>query len=416
MSDPYAFDADLPALPLAFDLDRVARLFAEQWPAGGGPVTISKIKLQDTKYQPHSRCVTTYALTAEQDGATRPTIGVLEITPAGAAHRLYHTDAKLPWLAEATEPDVMRAHFAALLPDTAIERCTITPVRYRPNVRCVFRYDLDTTAGPQTFFGKLLNEGGELSLATITALHGARERNPGMPRVLPPLVYWPDIHVLIQDEVQGGAELNDLAFDPKQDTALRERWLRDAGARLAGLHGCTEVAGPPRTMADDLDELREYLAPMAAVDAALAEQYSAAVERIAALAAEQPEPMASAGHGAFRTDQFMIEDGELVMIDLDGFCWSNQARDLGNFMAYLRWKAIRKPQDAAFIEHVGQVFLEGYGAAGRAIDTRWLRLYEADSLLKIMGRRFRSVTAKEWHLVPRLLEAANTVLDLERTV
>ncbi|KPV49588.1 hypothetical protein SE17_31750, partial [Kouleothrix aurantiaca] len=61
------------------------------------------------------------------------------------------------------------------------------------------------------------------------------------------------------------------------------------------------------------------------------------------------------------------------------------------------------------------VCLEGYQAAGLAIDTRWLRLYEADSLLKIMGRRFRSLTAKEWHLVPRLLEAANAVLDQERT-
>jgi hypothetical protein len=164
-------------------------------------------------------------------------------------------------------------------------------------------------------------------------------------------------------------------------------------------------------MADDLAELREYIAPMAAVDETLAEQYRATIARIEALAAAQPEPPATASHGAFRTDQFMIEHGELVMIDLDGFCWGNQARDLGNFMAYLRWKAIRKPQDADFIDHVGQVFLAGYQDAGRNIDQRWLRLYEADSLLKIMGRRFRSLTAKEWALVPRLLEAANAVLD-----
>lgn len=415
MSHTFAFDPQLPALPLAFDLDAVARLFAQDWAAdAGGPVTIGKIKLQDTKYQPHVRCVTTYALAVERPGAAAvPTIGVLEISADGTHHRLYNHDPKLPWMADATDPAVMSAHFATLLPAATITGCTITPVRYRPNVRCVFRYDLATAAGPQTFFGKLLNDGGEQSLATITALHQAREHNPGMPRVLPPLVYWPDVHVLIQDEVQGGAELNDLAFDAKQDAALRERWLRDAGARLAGLHGCTDVPGPPRTMADDLDELREYVAPMAAANPALAEQYAAAIERIAALAAEQPEPPASAGHGAFRTDQFMIEHGELVMIDLDGFCWSNPARDLGNFMAYLSWKAIRKPHDAEFIAHVGQVFLGGYQAAGRAIDPRWLRLYQADSLLKIMGRRFRSLTAKEWDLVPRLLETANAVLDAQ---
>ena len=99
----------------------------------------------------------------------------------------------------------------------------------------------------------------------------------------------------------------------------------------------------------------------------------------------------------------MIEDGELVMIDLDGFCWANPARDLGNFMAYLRWKAIRQPHNAAFIERGGQMFLDGYRASGVAIDDEWLRRYTADSLLKIMGRRFRSLTAKEWELVPNLL-------------
>src|SRR5262249_9971726 len=162
-------------------------------------------------------------------------------------------------------------------------------------------------------------------------------------------------------------------------------------------------------MADDLDELREYIAPMSAVDPALAERYTAAIERIAS-ASLQAEPAAAASHGAFRTDQFMIEDGELVMIDLDGFCWANPARDLGNFMAYLRWKAIRKPHDAAFIEHVGQVFLEGYGAGGRSIDAGWLAPYTADSLLKIAGRRYRSLTAKEWHLVPRLIDATEQMM------
>jgi hypothetical protein len=406
MDHTFDFDPQLPALPLAFDLPAVARLFADHWPRAGDrqPIQIAKCKLQDTKYQPHQRCVTTYALTiTHPDAPDAPTIGVLEITPAGPAHRLYDDDPKLPWLAPATDPSIMRERFGALL-GAPIEACAIAPVRYRPGVRCVFRYDLDGSFGQQTFFGKLIGQGAEESMATIAALHAARASFPGMPRVLPPLAYWPELHLLVQAEVTGGAELNDLAFDPAEDTATRERWLHDAGARLAGLHGC-DVAGPSRTIADDLDELREYIAPIAAVDPALAQRYTAAVERIAAASAGgEPEPAAS--HGAFRTDQFMIEHGQLVMIDLDGFCWANPARDLGNFMAYLHWKAIRKPHDAAFIEHVGQLFLEGYRAAGRPIDQDWLARYTADSLLKIAGRRYRSLTAKEWHLVPRLVDQA----------
>jgi hypothetical protein len=413
MAHSFDFDPQLRDLPLAFDLAAVARLFAEQWPRGDGAgVAITKIKAQDVKYQPSRRCVTTYALTVERPGATpQPTIGVLEITPEGAAHRLYDDDAKLPWLALATDREAMRAHFATLVPEASVEACTVTPVRYRPGVRCVFRYDLQTSAGPQTFFAKLLGEGAEESLATIVALHDARATFPDMPRVLPPLVHWPDVHMLVQAAVEGGAELNNLAFEPAEDAATRERWLRDAGARLAGLHGSSGVAGPPRTMADDLDELREYIAPMRAVNPSLADRYAATIERIASVASQQDEPAPVASHGAFRTDQYMIEHGELVMIDLDGFCWANPARDLGNFMAYLRWKSIRKPHDADFIEHVGQVFLDGYREAGRTIDDRWLALYTADSLLKIAGRRYRSLTAKEWHLVPLLIDAAGATLD-----
>ena len=162
-------------------------------------------------------------------------------------------------------------------------------------------------------------------------------------------------------------------------------------------------------MTDDLEELREYVAPIAAVDPALADRYAATAGRLAE-ASMHGEPAPVASHGAFRTDQFMIENGELVMIDLDGFCWANPARDLGNFMAYLRWKAIRKPHDAAFIERVGQLFLQGYRAAGRATDQGWLARYTADSLLKVAGRRYRSLTAKEWHLVPLLLDAAEEIL------
>jgi hypothetical protein len=301
----------------------------------------------------------------------------------------------------------MRERFGTLL-GTLVEDCAIAPVRYRPGVRCVFRYDLRTAAGKYTFFGKLIGQGAEDSMATIAALHNARASFPAMPRVLPPLAYWPELHMLVQAEVTGGAELNDLAFDPAEDAATRERWLRDAGARLAGLHSC-DVVGPPRTIADDLDELREYVAPIAAVDSALADRYAAAVEQLAE-ASMHGEPAPVASHGAFRTDQFMIENGELVMIDLDGFCWANPGRDLGNFMAYLRWKAIRKPHDAAFIERVGQLFLHGYHAAGQSIDQDWLARYTADSLLKVAGRRYRSLTAKEWHLVPLLIDAAEAIL------
>src|SRR5690242_20425026 len=108
MDQHFDFDPQLPTLPLAFDLDAVARLFTEHWPGTNDrrPALIARCKLQDTKYQPAKGCVTTYALTIDRPGLPpEPTIGVLEITPAGPAHRLYDADPKLPWLADATNAE-----------------------------------------------------------------------------------------------------------------------------------------------------------------------------------------------------------------------------------------------------------------------------------------------------------------------
>ncbi|HEX9372999.1 MAG TPA: hypothetical protein VF897_18435, partial [Roseiflexaceae bacterium] len=252
MSQSLNFDPQLPDLPFTFDRDAVTRLFEQRWPGPGDSPAITKIRAQDTKYQPALRCVTTYELLAERAGAPpQRTIGVVEITPSGIAHRLYDDDPRLPWLAPATDPSLMRGRFADLLTSTAIESCAITPVRYKPGARCVFRYDLDTTAGRQVYFGKLLAEGDDQLMATIGALHEASESLREMPRIPRPLAHWPELHMLLQPEVAGGAELNDLAFDQAQGAALRERWLREAGARLAGLH-TTRVDGPPRTLEDDL--------------------------------------------------------------------------------------------------------------------------------------------------------------------
>jgi hypothetical protein len=123
-----------------------------------------------------------------------------------------------------------------------------------------------------------------------------------------------------------------------------------------------------------------------------------------------PERMA-AGHGAMCTDQFLIdgEGGGLVLIDLDGVCLAEPARDLGNLLAYLDWKAIRRPADAAWVERAGAAFLTGY-ATGRSVPADRVAVYRAGSLLKIAGRRYRSLTVPEWPLVPALLDAASTTV------
>jgi hypothetical protein len=397
MDHALGFDPALPELPLPFDLNAVARLFEQRWPGRGStgdqPLTVRRCRLQDVKYRPSRGCVTVYELLVEQPGGQpTPTIGVIELGPGGPALRLYDEDPQLPWLAEARDPAAMGRRFGALL--GADLSCAVSPVRYKPGARCVFRYELETPAGPRVYFGKLLAGGGEQLAATIAALHQTSEREPLMPRIPRPLVFWPDLHMLVQPGVEGS-----------EQPATRERWLHEAGACLAALHTHASIDAARRSLADDLDELREYVAPMALANPAQAARYEQALAFVAAgVGQDDPSPVAT--HGAFRTDQLMIQGSDLVLIDLDTFCLASPARDVGNFMAYLRWKAIRRPEQQATIEQAGLAFLAGYQAARPELDARQLARYQAASLLKIAGRRFRSLTVKEWPLVPRLIDAA----------
>jgi hypothetical protein len=49
--------------------------------------------------------------------------------------------------------------------------------------------------------------------------------------------------------------------------------------------------------------------------------------------------------------------------------------------------------------------------SSRTINARWLSIYQAASLLKIAGRRFRNLNFKEWPLVIHLIEAAEASLN-----
>ena len=106
--------------------------------------------------------------------------------------------------------------------------------------------------------------------------------------------------------------------------------------------------------------------------------------------------------------------GRPALLDLDGFCAAHPARDLGNTLAYLRWRAIRRPRDSGAVSACRRGFLEGYRRGGPAVDPDALRHYEAVALLKIAGRRFRRLAVAEFPLVGGLLDAVDGLLEQRR--
>jgi hypothetical protein len=392
---------------------------------------LKECRRQDVQYIPAARCVATYRLSMEEaDSTPLPTIGVVEVTPTDMQHRLFTADRQLPGLALAADAAAMRERWAAKRNDQEQERATqlraATPVRYKPGSRCTFRYDLDTAQGRKVCFGKLLARNGAQLWRTASTLHRASQQHPELPRIAAPLAYWPELQMLFQSAVPG-AELHIDAFNPKLDAITRLGWLRAAGRCVAALHTYTGLQAPRRTFADDLAELDEHRPALWQANPELARRFAETIAALDESSARYTELAPVVSHGALRTDQFMIEDAhavgriqrvsasgwrhQLALIDLDSVCWANPARDIGNFLAYLTWKALRQPQHAGFIRCAQREFLAGYRALRTLPDVGWLSRYQAASILKIVGRRYSGLTYQEWPLTGRLLDKAVSMVQ-----
>jgi aminoglycoside phosphotransferase (APT) family kinase protein len=408
----FDFDDQLPDLPIAFDFDEVAELFERKLfdvNSPQDPASVLNIKkMQDLKYRPSQGCVTTYEMfVVKADSPPERTIGVLDFTPDGVLPRIFTADERLPWLPIAMDMNEMQRRFSELPGfDGQVKLLEIFPVRYKPGLHCVIRYTVETPAGKEMFYGKSFSGNAERLMKALMDLHHSSEENEDMPLISAPVAVWPEMEMILQAAVRDGIEFTQFIYDPAYEVSEREDWMVKAGRALGVFHNNSTAPSETKTVYDDLQDLHEYTVIIAKVRPDMAVKYEEVIQQILTKVGHFKEPKPVASHGAMRTDQYILQGDRLAMIDLDSYCWANPARDLGNFLAYLCWKAIRQPEHAEFIERAGRDFLEGYLTVQGDIDKRWLSVYQAASLLKIAGRRFRSLTFLEWPLVIHLIQAA----------
>jgi hypothetical protein len=396
-----ALDASLP-LAESLDASAVGARFSEML---GAP--IARCELLRVRYEPETRCVTTYAVGVGGRTA-RDTIGVVDLNPTGATVREYAADLALPGLRAATDPTSV----VGVLPGS-VTGCTVQPVGYHPGERAVLRYDVAAAASAErTFFGKVLARGAGPLAATLATLGDAAREDARMPSV-PALVRIVDEHGLVVQRALAGEPLHAWVTDTARPQDQRVEAFDLVGRGLARLHAGHTPAPTTATFAGDVADVATYLRVARHVDAAVAARMGAAIDRARAVATDAglDERGAVPSHGALRTDQVLLSRGRPGLLDLDGYCAAHPARDLGNFVAYLQWRALRQPDQRIAVAQARHAFLSGYGAVARGPADREVMLFEAVSLLKIAGRRFRSLAWAEWPLVPALVDTAASLVE-----
>ncbi|GAA2031923.1 hypothetical protein GCM10009740_22380 [Terrabacter terrae] len=336
-------------------------------------------------------------------------VRVCEATPTGVSRTSLSEDPSLCGAAAVLDPVQVRPRLEHLL-RRPVRSCTTTPVSYRPGSSCVVRCDVGMPTGRRILFVKLLAGGCDDYAVNLRALSSRRS---GTAALVPALVgCWPDLGAVVTAGVRG-ASASRLLSDVSSPVRGRLRLAARLGHLLADVHRAVPVPGAPvqgRGVVDALDELTAYLPAAWHADPPTALSLGWALDRL-----RDRLPVQDAlvfGHGSFRAGQVVVGDERLTVLDLDGAGPADPGRDLGNAMAYLEWERLRAGTTRA--PDLGGALLQGYADAGGRADPDSVGWWQALALLKIAGRRYRSLDTAHWEAVPSLVATASEVLERRR--
>lgn len=283
-------------------------------------------------------------------------------------------DIELPALAEPPEKLRQELERAGLeLEDDDLPRLT----KHKPLNRAVLRLSRHVV--------KIYADAGSFA-ASVHATHKAASL-PLRTGVCDAVV--PDLRMAAQSLVPGSPPPDAVAVAPQ------------AAALLAVLHA-QKVSGLPLEPADDqLDDVSGDADLVSVLVPALEERVARLLRR---LEAALPHDPLVPSHGGYRRSQLLESNGELGVIDFDGFCRSPAARDLASFVAAL----VDEPDDLGRAAATLDVLADAYGS--RPVGVGW---YLATYLLRRTRRPFTRLQEDWPEAVEERLVAAEQALELQ---
>jgi aminoglycoside phosphotransferase (APT) family kinase protein len=250
-------------------------------------------------------------------------------------------------------------------------------VRLKPANRATVRLALrlppnSPSVWPTTIYAKVYKgKKGVVAWRGMTALRDA-EAGAGGFILAEPLAWLDDKRVLLQGAVVGDRDLKNVlraGVRSGEAAALLEldQTMRKVGHAMAGIHRCGATAGAPVHWQDELTERREEVDELSPLleGAGIVEAAREAVrflDDLASLDARHPPDRSVPAHGSFRPGQVLLGGGKVALIDWDGYCQAEPARDVGLFVTEVRSLATDAggPNAAAEGDRLAAAFLAAY--------------------------------------------------------
>lgn len=412
-------DPGLPQLELALDPDRILPLL--QLPEFAAPP--QNCSVQYLRYKPGTNCIVLYKIQLPEGQQTwaygKLTSNGRESRPSDEIrlshyypdHKLslcvFPRDLQIPSLSLLAHPlrsellkgvvsSGKRSRFEAHVD-------AWTPIRYKPERRCVMRGSYQTKAIGQPeardnkdFYAKFYAE----PIDRLAGWHRyfSRLNRPGF-LVAPLLGYGRRRRLLLLREVQGVPLINSCLESGVGDDGSVTVLAR----ALAAFHRLDPPLGAAplqltSVLAQSAETLQRLLPECTVSPVDIAEELTGTMPR------ENPNRLL---HGDFYHDQILIRKRKsAVLLDLDRLTIGDPAFDLANFCAQLRFLSLRGGISAPDARRISERFVESYLQESGEASIRRLRWYFGASLFLLALWPFRHFD-RDWpELTGRLIREA----------
>jgi hypothetical protein len=388
-------------------LDRFTDALRPRWAgpqlaaAFGGP---SWCHVLDAKLEPGVSAMVLYAHGGRLvrgdlvDDAGQRLRGSTSAGPGLHVHR-FPDDPDLPRLPLVMDADLLARELAGRLPGTSTRhtavRCRISLLRYRPGKRATVRVAVAGTA--ERFVAKAYHSPAKaaavaaeaVALARVGAARGATLR------LAPTVAHLPELSLVVQRQV-AGTPLELLVCTARGPAREAPRAVVLAARALAELHEVAGVTDRRRSVDRELDRFDLRTTRIGSVDPGVGLHLGRLADRLAAVQRQLPAARTGLVHGDCKPSQFLVAAPEVYLMDLDHLGVSDQAADVGTFLASLRQLGIRHARsrhrdglpEELYVE-LGELFLAAYlDARGRRVDVARIRWHEAVALERKALRTF----------------------------
>ena len=230
-----------------------------------------------------------------------------------------------------------------------------TVVRYKPELRCTIRYDLEwetrPTPKPFAIYAKTFSD--EQSKAIYERAEYFEEQSlngSGKFIVAKPLGLHEGMNTVWQDAVSGRSLLESINQTNFHDL------LTAVAQGLAHFHKSHLAISRKMSHQDRLAEARKRLAKIYQALPDRQDSLQSFLVRLEEWATDFPPSPKTLIHGDFHMEQLLISDGKIVLFDFDDLALGDPLQDVADFIAQLHFYEY----DPEFIKHMSIAFWRSY--------------------------------------------------------